>query len=67
LSRGARILRFVSGILFIGAAIMTYLAFEPGTITTLIAVIFAIIGVSNILLTFVLDRVFRDKQDGEVQ
>ncbi|MDA8096557.1 MAG: hypothetical protein C4575_07760 [Desulforudis sp.] len=63
MSRGARILRFVSGILFIGAAVMTYLAFEPSNITKMIAIIFAVIGISNILLTFVLDRIFRSASD----
>ncbi len=58
MSRNARILRFISGILFIGAGIMTYLAFEKGPITNMIAIIFGVIGVTNILLTFVLARFF---------
>jgi hypothetical protein len=42
---------------------MTYLAFEPSNITKMIAIIFAVIGISNILLTFVLDRIFRSASD----
>lgn len=58
MSPTARMLRLISGLLFIGAAIMTYVAFDRGPITNLVSILFLVIGLTNIILIFVLARFF---------
>lgn len=58
MSRNARILRLISAILFIGAGAATYVAFERSPIANMVVILFVMIGLTNILLIFVLARFF---------
>ncbi|MEW6458363.1 MAG: hypothetical protein AB1441_04755 [Bacillota bacterium] len=56
MSRGHLILRMVSAILFIAAAVVFYNWADGNRTLELIALVFLVVGIGSLILTFVLGR-----------
>lgn len=54
--QGHQIMRVVSAVLFIAAAALVYNLAEGNRILELIALVFLIVGIASLILTFVLGR-----------